>query len=365
MKMIQILPTISYGDAVGNDTVVLYHTLKKFGYETGIYAENIDARMKNNDIKHVSGLPELSEKDVILYHLSTGTKLNYELGKLAGRKIVIYHNVTPPHFFEGYSDVSKELCAQGLQGARYLAGCADYCLADSAYNKSELERMGYECAIDVLPILIPFEDYKRMPSKKILNRYAGGGYTNILFTGRIAPNKKQEDVIEAFYYYNQYTNPNSRLFIVGSYGGMEKYYNQLQGYVQKLGLKNVIFTGHIKFDEILAYYRVADLFLCMSEHEGFCVPLVEAMFFDVPVVAYDSSAIADTLGGSGFLLKQKNGKETAEVMHRILSDEKLRENLLYNQRLRLQDFRHDVIEKRFMEYLQKFINDRDTVLGGQ
>lgn len=363
MKIIQVLPTISYGDAVGNDTVALYHTIKKLGYKTAIYAENVDARLKNSDIKHISDLPKMSERDVVLYHLSTGTKLNYELEKLACKKIIVYHNVTPPHFFNGYSDISKELCTRGLQGAKYLAGCADYCLADSLYNKRDLEEMGYKCPIDVLPILIPFDDYKKMPSKKVLNRYAGDEYTNVLFTGRIAPNKKQEDVIEAFYYYNKYVNSKSRLFIVGSYGGMEKYYNELQAYAQKLGLKNVIFTGHIKFDEILAYYKVADLFLCMSEHEGFCVPLVEAMFFDIPVVAYDSSAIADTLGGSGFLLKQKNGKETAEVMHRILSDEKLRGDILYNQRLRLQDFRHEVIETMFIGYLTNFLEENSQKEG--
>ena len=358
MKIIQILPTISYGDAVGNDTVALYHTLKKEGYETAIYAENIDSRLKNSDIRRISELPKLSESDVALYHLSTGTKLNYELEKLPCRKIIVYHNVTPPHFFEGYSEVSRELCTQGLLGVGHLAGCVDYCLADSSYNRNELIRMGYQCEIDVLPILIPFDDYKKTPSKKILNRYDDGEYTNILFTGRIAPNKKQEDVIEAFYYYNKYINPKSRLFIVGSYGGMEKYYNELQAYADKLGLKNVFFTGHIKFDEILAYYKTADLFLCMSEHEGFCVPLVEAMFFDVPIVAFDSSAIADTLGGSGFLLKKKDGKEAAEVMHRILTDEKLREDILYNQRLRLQDFAHDTIETMFLEYLRKFISNR-------
>lgn len=354
MKIVQVLPTISYGDAVGNDTLALYHTIKKLGYKTAIYAENIDTRVKNKDVKSVSELPELTEKDIVLYHLSTGTQLNYELEKVNGKKIVIYHNVTPPHFFEGYSDVSKRLCEYGLQGVKKIAEYADYCLADSSYNKRELQEMGYNCKIDVLPILIPFDDYRKTSSRKIMNRYSNDGYTNILFTGRIAPNKKQEDVIKAFYYYNK-INPKSRLFIVGSYGGMEKYYQELKTYTQKLGLKNVIFTGHIKFDEILAYYKIADLFLCMSEHEGFCVPLVEAMFFDVPIVAYDSSAIGDTLGGSGFLLKEKNGQETAAVIHRILSDQKLKEDILYNQRLRLQDFQHDVIEKKFIGYLQEFL----------
>ena len=123
-------------------------------------------------------------------------------------------------------------------------------------------------------------------------------YVNILFTGRVVPNKKQEDVIEAFYYYKRFIQPKSRLILVGSFAGIDKYHDQLEAYVNKLGLEDVIFTGQIKFDEILAYYQLADLFLCMSEHEGFCVPIVEAMYFNVPVIARDTSAIAWTLAGS-------------------------------------------------------------------
>ena len=112
-----------------------------------------------------------------------------------------------------------------------------------------------------------------------------------------------------------------RLFFVGKYAGMEAYYEQLKRYVEALDLKDVYFTGHIKFDEILAYYRTADVFVCMSEHEGFCVPLVEAMYFGVPIVAYDSSAIADTLGNGGILTEDKDPKLVAEIINRLVQDE--------------------------------------------
>lgn len=115
-----------------------------------------------------------------------------------------------------------------------------------------------------------------------MEHYKDDGYTNFIFVGRVAPNKKQEDVIRAFYCYKKYCNPKSRLFIVGSYNGMERYYHRLRRYVGALELDNVVFTGHIPFAQILAYYHLADLFLCMSDHEGFCVPLVEAMYFNLP-----------------------------------------------------------------------------------
>lgn len=120
-------------------------------------------------------------------------------------------------------------------------------------------------------------------------------------------------------------------------------------------MDDVVFTGQVKFEEILAYYSVADVFVCLSEHEGFCVPLVESMMFDVPVLAYDSCAVGETLGGSGFLLKDKAPEVVAEAIHSIVSDPKLQEQIVQGQRQRLKDFEHDKIKKQFLEILEAFI----------
>lgn len=358
MKIVQLLTTMAYGDAVSNDVLALDETMRNHGYETAVYAENIDAKLRMGLVKKVSKMPQLNEEDVLIYHLSTGTKLNFTLPQYGGRKVLVYHNITPYEYFEGYSQTAKKLCKEGYDGLRYLADKVEYCIADSSYNKMDLLKAGYNCKIDVLPILIPFGDYEKEPNTEILGRYKDDGYVNILFTGRIAPNKKQEDVISAFYMYQKYYNAKSRLFIVGSYNGMESYYNRLKSYVKKLKLDNVYFTGHIRFDEILAYYRVADLFLCMSEHEGFCVPLVESIKFDVPVVAYDSSAVGETLGGNGIVLKEKNPLETAGMIHRVISDEELQKKIKSVQRKRLEDFEHDKIEKQFLQYLSEFLEKK-------
>ena len=357
MRIIQMLTTVSYGDAVSNDAIAINDTLKKYGYSTGLYAENIDPRLPKKLATKIEAVPKLEKEDVILYHLSTGTDLNYKLSEYKGRKVIIYHNVTPNHFFKNYNENTRRLCAEGEKGLKYLAEYADYGLAVSEYNRQGMIEAGYTCKVDVLPILIPFDDYKKTPNKKVMQKYFGTEYTNILFTGRLAPNKKQDDVIRAFYMYKKYYNPKARLFIVGSYSGMEKYYRRLKEYVKELQLKDVFFTGHIKFDEILAYYHIADYFLCMSEHEGFCVPLVEAMLFQVPIIAYDSSAIGETLGGSGFLLKDKNPLQTAGVLDYLDRHPKVREQMIQDQMRRLQDFDHDHIEKQFVEYLEKFVEE--------
>ena len=215
--------------------------------------------------------------------------------------------------------------------------------------------MGYTCPIDVRPVLIPYEDYKREPDAKTIQMY-DDDFLNILFVGRVAPHKKQEDIIRAFCYYNRNINKKSRLFLVGSDGGMESYSAALKKYVRELGLEEaVLFKGHVGFQEILAYYSVADLFLCMSEHEGFCVPLIEAMLFDVPVMAYNSTAIPYTLGGSGVLLEEKNPIFVAKVMQRVLEDKRLKEQVVKGQQERLRDFSYERIYAQLEKCMHRFI----------
>ena len=353
-RVIQLLPTLAYGDGVGNDTLAIDEILKRNGYDTHIYAENIDKRIDGRIVSMVSEMPETAEDDYIIYHLSTGSRLNDLLKSFKGKKMVIYHNVTPPEFFAPYSRQAEMLCQEGKKGVEILSGVADYCLADSEYNKQELLDVGYQSEIKVLPIIIPFSDYKKKPSIKVVQKYKDD-FTNILFTGRIAPNKKQEDVINAFYHYQKYYNSKSRLFLVGSYSGMEMYYERLKRYVSTLEVKNVIFTGHISFDEILAYYSVSDLFLCMSEHEGFCIPLVEAMLFEVPIIAYQTSGVIGTMNGCGIPVYQKNPLEIAGLMNYVQNNKQVRRQILLGQNERLQAFDNRKIEREFLENLEYFM----------
>lgn len=354
MRIVQLLTTLSFGDAVSNDTIALCGVIEEMGYDTAIYAENIDPRLPKHTAQHVQKLKDLKKDDIIIYHKSTGTDLSFSLEQYPCRKFMIYHNITPPEFFVPYNTAAASLTEYGLEGVKHLRNAVEYCMADSEFNKQNLRDMGYVCPIDVRPILIPFEDYNKEPDPAILRKYTADGWTNIIFVGRIAPNKKQENVIRIFFHYKKF-NPKSRLIFVGSYQGMENYYERLQTYVQALELSDVIFTGHIKFAEILAYYRAADVFLCMSEHEGFCVPLVEAMHFEVPVIAYDTSAIACTLGGSGILLQSSDPLEAAMVIDRLVTDAHLQEQVIAGQNKRLQDFQYEKVRDLFISQLRSFI----------
>lgn len=354
MRIIQIVPTLAYGDAVGNDAMALKCVIQDMGFDTEIYAENI-AHPRKVHAELIDQIPTLLKDDIAILHLSTGAKINNDFANFSCRKIIRYHNVTPPEFFEENDSFIADVNKKALQSVEYLADKVDYCLADSEFNRQDLISYGYKCKIDVLPILIPFEDYTKKADEKILKKYKN--VPVILFTGRIAPNKKHEDLIKSFCVYKKYYNPEAVLILVGSYKQSDIYFQKLIKYLEDIDAKDVIFTGHIHFDEILAYYQVANIFLCQSEHEGFCVPLVEAMFFDVPIVAYNSTAIPSTLGKCGFVMDTKDPLLVAGVLNEIYKRMEIRNQLIIEQRKRLEEFSFERIKNQFEMLIYSFIEN--------
>lgn len=336
-RIVQMLDSYSYGDGIGNHVSALHNALQNRNVESEIYARYVDVRLRHIGREINEYQPRTD--DIILHHLGAGSELNHKVAKYNCRVILNYHNITPPRFFEGYDENAVAVNTAGYQEVEMLADKVECAISDSMYNSSELKNMGYNCPLYSIPIVMNFDDYKTPVDEEVLAKYNGDdGITNIVFIGRIAPNKKHEDIILDFYYYTKYFNPNSRLILVGNYRGFEKYYLKLRKYVKELGLDNVIFTGHIKFSAILAYYQVADLLLCESEHEGFCIPLVEAMYFKKPIVAYNSSAVGETLGTGGILLEKKDPQLVAAVMDQVIRDDALRKKILEQQEVELQRF---------------------------
>ena len=243
IKIIQVLPTISYGDAVSNDAINIDKIFKKNGYETELYAENIDKKLKDKVFK-ISKLKKVNKNDILIYHKSTGTDLSFLLEKYKCKKIMRYHNITPGKYLEKYNKYLYNLVEYGRKGLEYASKYFNYSLAVSDYNKNELDKLKYKSTM-TLPILIPFEDYKKEPDKKVIKKYSDGK-KNILFVGRVVPNKAQEDIIKSFYYYKKYANGDSRLILVGNDNGFKNYSDLLKRLVTELGLENdVIFSGHI------------------------------------------------------------------------------------------------------------------------
>lgn len=355
MRVVQLLPSLVRGDAIGNDAICMDRVLKNEGYETFIYADYLGRGINDRLAAMAGNLSDIRENDLLIYHLSTGSRLNDLVKNLPCKKIFIYHNITPAHFFAGCNPIMEQKAKKGLHEIKQLRDTADLVLAVSQYNKTQLQYMGYTCPIEILPILIPWEEYAKPADPDVVRKYNDGAF-NILFTGRIAPNKKQEDLIAAFCEFHRNYLPQSRLILVGNEAGMESYGRELRQYMAALGLNNqdVIFTGHVSFEELLGYYRVANVFLSLSEHEGFCVPLVEAMNFSLPIVAYDAAAVGETLGGSGVLLESKEPAYVSRVLWELREHSSLREQIVADQRKRQSDFGEDRIAEKFLEYIRRF-----------
>jgi len=173
--------------------------------------------------------------------------------------------------------------------------------------------------------------YERPPSP-VVRRLYDDGRSNVLFVGRIIPNKKIDDLVRSFAFFQRHVKPESRLLLVGDYRGFERYFDRLQELVRELRVSDVVFTGQVDDDELYAYYRVADVFLCLSEHEGFGVPLQEAMLFELPVIAYETGAVRETLRGGGLLLQDKSPELVAELLDAVTRGDTLRRTVMAAQK---------------------------------
>ncbi len=352
MQVHQLVPGLSVGDAVTNHALEIQQILRELGHESNIYSvsKHVSPHMKSACLDYKEHASKSSKENIALYHFSTGSELTPYFQSLPDKKMMVYHNITPARFFQGLSEEKAKSVEEGRTQLNQLATSSEISLGVSEYNRSELEEAGYKNT-GVLPLVIDPPSWDGSINDSLLKQYRDGK-TNILFVGRIAPNKKFEDLIRTFYYYQKTVNPNSRLLLVGSHIGMEKYYAFLKALVNELDLKDVVFSGHVSDEDVRTYYQCGDLFLCLSEHEGFCLPLLEAIHVGLPVMAYDACAIGETLGGRGVLIKEKNFLEIAELAGKIMADSALTEQIVAGQKERLNAFTREKVGERLKHYLE-------------
>jgi glycosyltransferase involved in cell wall biosynthesis len=343
----QVLAALSFGDAIGNEALAIQKHLRSAGFESDIFAERVHPRMASL-ARPLWEYRDVSSRDTVcLFHFSIGSAAGRLAYHSPDRLVCIYHNITPAHFFLGFHPHLAGLCYHGRRELEAFAERTELALGDSEFNRRELVAAGYRRTA-VLPIVLDLDAYRRTPSPVVRRLYADGR-TNLLFVGRVIPNKKVDDVLRVFAVYQRYVEPRSRFLVVGDHRGHERYYDRLQQMVRAFDLDEVVFTGQVDDDDLVAYYSIADVFLCLSEHEGFCVPLIEAMSFGLPVLAYDAGAVSETLRGGGVLLKEKEPEVVAELIHRVSKDGVLREAVVATQdramaQIRSSDFRAILLE---------------------
>jgi glycosyltransferase involved in cell wall biosynthesis len=337
----QVLATLGYGDAIGHEVLGIQRVLRKAGYASEIFVETADSRLEAQTLDYRE-LVDFSRPDnLLLHHFSLGSRASRTAYALPDRMALIYHNITPPEYFVGVHRTLARQCFRGRRELRAYAGRCDLALGDSEFNREDLETLGFPRTA-VLPVVPDFSHLDQEPDWLVARDF-DDDWTNVLFVGRVIANKKIEDLIRFFHAYHTFYNPRSRLLIVGAQSGFERYLASLHQLVATLGATHVYFIGHVSDEELVAFYEIADLFLCASEHEGFCVPLVEAFYKQIPVLAYAATAVPATMDGAGVLYDDKDPVQVATLIDAIISDSRLQDRIVDGQlaavdRLRAKDF---------------------------
>jgi len=355
MRIDQLIPAFHKGDAIG-DTA--FHMKKFFlsqGLESDIYCLTRDEGLEK-EATLFSSFKEPLSSDITILHFALPSPLTQAFIDLKSKKAIIYHNITPAEYFEEFDEEMARISRVGREELRTLVPHVALALADSEYNRKELEDFGFENSC-VFPLFIDHDKYKRPVNRFVFDLFRDER-TNVLFVGRIVPNKKIEDLIKVIFYYKKYISPLVRLIIVGKKSSLPKYHQSLVRLADEFYLKpeEICFTGHIPEEEMYALYKASDAFLSLSEHEGFGLPFIESMHFELPIIAYNCTAVPYTLGNAGVLINDKRVDYVAELVNVLTHDEGVRKKVINRQNQRLKNFREKSLENHLLEILKRLIS---------
>ena len=333
----QWVPAAHRGDAIGDSARRVRGLLRELGHQSDLYAMTIDDDLRGDVLPWTDA--GARQGDLTIFHFALVSPMTAEFARLPRGRVLQYHNVTPAHFFAQYDANIFRLAALSREDLKSLAGHTDLALGDSEYNRQELESLGFDNT-GVFPIAIDTDRITRAAPVPVIEKMLSDGLPNFLFVGRIAPNKKIEDHLYMAEHYKRYVDIDFRFIFVGRTDAVPSYYSTVLSLITAFDMPRdrFLFTGAVPDDELAAYYRAATAYVSLSEHEGFCVPLLEAMAADVPVLAYGSTAVPDTLGGAGLEFTPKDLEYAAEVLGELTYNDSLRTSVIAGQRQRLADF---------------------------
>jgi glycosyltransferase involved in cell wall biosynthesis len=354
VRVDQFVPGFAKYDAIGNHALEVRRAFRRAGYDSDIWGEVIDYRL-TREARPYTQCPAAPDPDrLILYHASTHSPMAGWLRAAAdrGQKVAIdYHNITPSRYFARWEPPAARSMHVAREQLASLAGFTSLAVADSPFNEAELVHLGFRPTA-VCPIVVDLEDYHRPPDGRALarleRRRAAGGHS-WLFVGRISPNKCQHDVIAAFAIYRRLFDRDAQLTLVGG-PTSPRYLRSLETMVQELELTGCVeIATELAFSDLLAHFRTADVFVCLSEHEGFCVPIIEAMELGLPVVAFSAAAVTDTVADAGVLLTDKDPLVVACAIGDLLGDPERRSGLVASGHARAGDFSLERTSKTMLD----------------
>ena len=339
----QWLPAAHAGDAVGDHARALRDLFRRRGHQADIYALTIDEGLHDDVLPWSDSASRAG--DVTLLHFAVPSPMTQALGTLPGARVLVYHNVTPARFFAPFDEGICRMAAAGREELASLADRVDLAAGVSEFNRRELEALRFP-RTTVAPLLVNTDRLTSAAPVPPLERLLQDGLVNILFVGRLAPNKKIEDHVRLAEQFKRYVDAYYRFIFVGKYDAVPRYFSAIRALIAEYQMlpERFWFTGPVPDAELATYYRNAHAYVSLSEHEGFCAPLVESMAMDVPVLAYAEAAVPETLGGAGVSFAPKDLEHAAEWLGALIYDEPLREGVLAGQRRRLRDFDRERVE---------------------
>ena len=357
MKIVIMHQTVTNHDAIGNDIEGMFNLLKKT-YECYVFAEN----QFNNQVTYVDykALLSIIEKkdNLVIYHHSVYWQEGEEVLKRTKSKIIFrYHNITPPEFFNDYNDFHTQQCSLGRAQTGDLAELYSnaFWLCDSKYNTEDIEKI-----TDKWAVCPPFHKTGQwdqiIPDEQIMKELLYSEDINLLFVGRVAPNKGHKKLLDILAIYKRNFTNKIHLNVIGKFDeSLDKYNQEIEEKIKENGLEgNVSFIGEINDSVLCAYYLGSDFFICTSQHEGFCVPIIEAQYLELPIIALQSSAIAETIGKNQICL-ENNAKMFAAAIDILFKNKPymrwLRREGKENYRNR---FQPQIIEDSFLNQLDEW-----------
>jgi glycosyltransferase involved in cell wall biosynthesis len=333
----QVAANLAYADAVTNDVLEIDRRLRGWGCESEIYAASAEPRLGAVSRPASEYEPHLRQTDdILIFHYSIFSPTLDLYRRSRNRKLLIYHNITPPEFFHGFDPHLEALCRAGRAALPTLADC-DFALADSEFNRGELVAAGVPAArTAVRPVAFDLANLAAAaPNPGVAARVRVNAGPNLLFVSRLAPNKRCEDLLTLLRLYREEVDPGVHLWLVGS-RAFETYAAYLDRLADRLALRDAVtFTDRVSRPDLRAYYESCDLFVSASQHEGFGVPFVEAMQFGLPILARAAGATPETLGGAGILVSAWRLPEIAEIIRLVTRDRGLAERIVARQKTRL------------------------------
>jgi glycosyltransferase involved in cell wall biosynthesis len=360
----QLTPFMSRHDAIGNHIVKIQELLRARGYLSEIFAVDGDRTLSFKSLAEFSQIDDRA--NIVIHHYSVGSVIPDLLLKSKSFRVLDYHNITPPEFFLDQGDWGAfSACLKGLQQLPLVRLCTDFVWADSQFNADNLAEAGYE-NLRVLPIIRDYSYLASLAGDPAAAVLGDGSKKTLLFVGRVAPNKAHHDAIIVLALYKKFVNPNIRIVFVGA--PSPGYYRKLRELCDesqlsvvtdisddKAGSADVLFLGKLSDGLMASIYQQADAFICLSDHEGFCVPLIEAMFFHLPIIAHRAGAVPETAGQGALLVDKTDVIDVIENIKTLLENEDSYKFWQERSMVRSRDFCFSVLERRFDELLNETV----------